>query len=225
MIGLEVLFEDEAIIVCHKNAGVATQTSKIGQMDMVSLVANYRRNQKEEPYVGLVHRLDQPVEGIIIFAKNPTVAASLSKQIQERNIVKQYYAVVEGTDVPPNGTLENYLVRDGKANTSQISNKSNPKAKLAKLEYEKLESQGNYTLLRVTLHTGRHHQIRLQLANAGFPIYGDKKYGNTQRQSGYMPLGLCSCRLEFEHPVSGKKQNYTIFPKGKAFEGFTFFNS
>ena len=218
---LNILYEDAAILVCHKPAGVATQSNRIGEMDMVSLMANYRSANGQDPYVGLVHRLDQPVEGVMVFAKTKKAAAELSRQVSSRQIVKQYYAIVEGYPGKEEGELTDYLVRDGRTNTSRVTSEKDPRAKRAVLSYQVMEELENKSLLLITLHTGRHHQIRVQLAHAGFPVVGDRKYGLRSSDSPYMPLGLCSCRLNFVHPTTGKEMEFTICPEGQAFAGVT----
>lgn len=212
---LEIIFEDEFIIVCKKPSGVPTQTPKSGVADMVSLLKNYRMEKGEEPYLGLVHRLDQPVEGIMVFAKDKQSAASLSLQMQNGTFEKYYYAMVHGAVEPASGTLENYLLRDGRNNISKVVPKGTPKAKLARLSYETVTSYGDRSLLRVKLDTGRHHQIRVQLSHIGHPLIGDKKYG--ENTPGYLPLGLCSYHIGFEHPMTHGKVTYEIEPAGKAF--------
>lgn len=212
---LEIIFEDEFIIVCKKPPGVPTQTPKSGVADMVSLLKGYRMEKGEEPYLGLVHRLDQPVEGVMVFAKDKTSAAALSLQMQNGDFEKYYYAMVHGFMEPPSGTLENYLLRDGRNNISKVVPKGTPKAKLARLSYETVSSLEDRSLLRVKLDTGRHHQIRVQLSHAGHPLIGDKKYG--ENTPGYLPLGLCSYHIGFEHPKTHKKMMYEIAPEGAAF--------
>lgn len=212
---LEIIFEDEFIIVCKKPSGVPTQTPKSGVADMVSLLKNYRMEKGEEPYLGLVHRLDQPVEGIMVFAKDKQSAASLSLQMQNGTFEKYYYAMVHGVVEPASGTLENYLLRDGRNNISKVVPKGTPKAKLARLSYETVTSYEDRSLLRVKLDTGRHHQIRVQLSHIAHPLIGDKKYG--ENTPGYLPLGLCSYHIGFEHPMTHQKVTYEIEPAGKAF--------
>lgn len=226
MIEKNIIYEDEALIVCRKPAGTATQTPVVGQQDMVSMLKNYRAKRKEEPYIGLVHRLDQPVEGIMVFAKTKEAAADLSKQVAERDFVKEYYAVTEGEFTQTEGTLVNWLLRDGKTNTSQVVQENTPKAKKACLDYKVLEVQTDSnkykeSLIQVFLHTGRHHQIRVQLAAAGHPIVGDRKYGKRE-QKAYEPLSLCSCRINFIHPVTKKRMDFKIEPTGTRFRGFAY---
>lgn len=212
---LEIIFEDEFIIVCKKPPGIPTQTPKSGVTDMVSLLKNYRVSKGEPPYVGLVHRLDQPVEGVIVFAKDKKSAAALSAQMQAHTFEKYYYAMVKGTFSPACGTLENYLLRDGKSNVSSVVPKDTTGAKRAELSYETVKTMEDRSLVRIQLKTGRHHQIRVQLAHAGHPIIGDKKYG--RNTPGYLPLGLCSYHIGFIHPVTKKKVVYEITPSGAAF--------
>ena len=221
MLKLEIIFEDEDILVCYKPQGVATQTKRIGQQDMVSLIANYRAKKGEKPYVGVVHRLDQPVEGVMVFAKNPKTAGELSKQVRERNIGKHYYAISNSKGIEEAGkcpvTLTGYIAFDGRTNVSRMVSKNDPEGKKAELEYTVEKVINNKVLLNVLLHTGRHHQIRLQMADAGYPLMGDVKYGEGGEEKG---LGLCSYRLEFTHPRTKDKMDFSIQPKGKVFEKF-----
>lgn len=218
---LRIIFEDEHIIVCYKPSGVPTQTAKLGAVDMVSLLKNYLyKNQKEkkEPYVGVIHRLDQPVEGILVFAKTPFAAKELNKGMQNGSGFGKYYkAVLCGVPSEKTGMLENYLVKDGKTNTSRVCTATEKDAKKAVLEYEVL----NDNLVRIKLHTGRHHQIRVQMANIGCPIWGDTKYGvdkdSANVDKSWKQIALCAYRLEFIHPKTKKKMEFEIEPKGEGF--------
>lgn len=218
---LRIIFEDEHIIVCYKPSGIPTQTAKLGAVDMVSLLKNYLyKNQKEkkEPYVGVIHRLDQPVEGILVFAKTPFAAKELNKGMQNGSGFGKYYkAVLCGVPSEKTGMLENYLVKDGKTNTSRVCTATEKDAKKAVLEYEVL----NDNLVRIKLHTGRHHQIRVQMANIGCPIWGDTKYGvdkdSANVDKSWKQIALCAYRLEFIHPKTKKKMEFEIEPKGEGF--------
>lgn len=215
----EILYEDEAVIVCRKEAGVPVQTARPGQPDMVSMLKNYRARKKEEPYIGLIHRLDQPVEGVMVFAKTKASAAHLSRQVSSRSVEKQYLAVVCKIPEEKNGILQDYLLRDGKTNTSRVVPEGTAGAKKALLSYEviKADVKTDRALVRITLHTGRHHQIRVQCAHAGYPLYADTKYGDPLPNGEYCPVALCSCRISFIHPVSGKEMEFEIEPEGKGF--------
>ena len=217
MLNLEILFEDKDIIICRKPAGVATQTKRLGQQDMESLLKNYRAKKGEPPYIGIVHRLDQPVEGIMVFAKNQQAAAHLSKQIQDRVIGKHYYAVSANAPKAGEGVLEDYLLTDKKSNYTQVVEVTTTGAKNAKLEYKVLETKENKTLFDIKLHTGRQHQIRVQMANEGCPLVGDSKYGEAGERE---QLALCSYKLEFEHPTKKIPMKFEIQPLGKVFVEF-----
>lgn len=216
---LEILYEDADIIVCYKPAGVATQTKRLGQKDMDSLLKNYRVSKGEPPYIGVVHRLDQPVEGVMVYAKNEKAAAELSRQVRERQIGKHYYAVgisqnsqqrkLETGRLIQRDILTDYMSWNGRTNQAYMDKKG----KKAVLEYEVLASKDNQALFDITLHTGRHHQIRLQLAHHGYPIAGDKKYGSLVQQERGTNLALCSYRLQFTHPVTKKEMDFSIQPR------------
>lgn len=208
---LSILYEDEDILVCHKPAGVAVQTKRLGQADMESLLKNYRVEKGETPYIGVVHRLDQPVEGVMVFAKTKEAAAALNRQIAAKLADKYYYAMVDGVPERKKGTLEDYLVRDGRTNTSAVVTRGTPEAKRAELSYEVVEQKEGRAILRIRLETGRHHQIRVQLAHAGMPIVGDRKYNFkeniTPSEGG---LRLCSYKIGFRHPKSHKNLAFEI---------------
>lgn len=212
-----IIYEDEAIIVCIKEAGVATQTKQMGQKDMESILKNYRVSKGEPPYIGIVHRLDQPVSGVMVFAKTKESAANLSRQIASKAADKYYYAVTDGVPETRNslkkgsGTLEDYLLRDGRANISRVVSKGTEGAKRAELSYEVLSQNGKCAIVRIKLQTGRHHQIRVQMANAGYPLAGDRKYNFKENmKSDYGALSLCSYKIAFQHPVTKKKMEFEI---------------
>ena len=200
---IRILFEDEQIIVCEKPAGVAVQTKRLGQADMESLLKNRRAGKGELPYIGVVHRLDQPVSGVMVFAKTKEAAAALSRQIASGLADKFYYAVT--------GQFTDYLLRDGRTNTSAVVESSTPGAKRAELSYEVLEQKNGRAVLRIHLGTGRHHQIRVQLAHAGMPIVGDRKYNfkENMKLSGE-PLCLCSYKIGFRHPKTRRNLAFEI---------------
>ncbi len=224
---LKILYEDYQILVCYKPAGIATQTRKLGEQDMVSLLKNHlymNQKEKKEPYLAVIHRLDQPVEGLLVFAKTPFAAKELSKGMQEEGFGKYYKAVLWGVPDKDRGLLEDYLVKDGRTNTSRVCSPQEKDAKKAVLSYEVLErgqdAGEDIALVRVDLGTGRHHQIRVQMAHMGCSIWGDAKYNTAAVQDRRRDIALCAYRLEFVHPKTKKKMEFEIEPEGKGFQFF-----
>lgn len=207
---LKIIYEDEQLLVCHKPAGVATQTKRLGQQDMESLLKNNRASKGEPSYIGVVHRLDQPVEGVMVFAKTKEAASDLSRQVQMKEADKFYYAVTDGVPVEKTGSLEDYLLRDGRTNISKVVKEGTTGAKKARLSYEVLEEDGTHAILKIQLDTGRHHQIRVQLAHAGYPIAGDRKYNADSSTTPGDHLKLCSYKIGFVHPKTHKKMEFEI---------------
>lgn len=221
-----IIYEDAHIIICHKPAGIATQTSRIGSQDMVSMLKNHLADrhhiqgsavQGGAPYLAVVHRLDQPVEGLLVFAKTPKAAKELNRQLTSSGFQKHYLALVSGTPEPPEGTLTDYLIRDGRTNTSRVCEQNTPGAKLARLHYKTKEVRDHISLVEIRLDTGRHHQIRVQMAHLGCPLIGDRKYSGDNALPGKGsagdsagPLRLCAYRLDFMHPASGKAMTFEL---------------
>lgn len=216
---LRILHEDEHVIVCYKPAGIATQTAKMGAQDMESLLKNYLyKKEKKMPYIAVIHRLDQPVEGILVFAKTSFAAKELNKGLQGAGFGKYYKAVVCGIPKEKKATLEDYLVKDGKTNTSRVGKKEEAEAKKAVLSYEVLRQEADKALVQVKLETGRHHQIRVQMANMGCPIWGDTKYNSGENvDKSWKNIALCAYHLEFVHPKTKKKMTFEIEPEGEGF--------
>jgi 23S rRNA pseudouridine1911/1915/1917 synthase len=221
----EILQEDKDIIVCRKPAGLAVQTARPGQPDLVSILKNYRADKQEPPYIGVITRLDQPVEGLLVFAKNRQAAAQLSRQQQSGQWIKEYLAVVRGIPEKKAGRLTDWLRRDGRQNCSAVVPEQTQGAKRAVLSYRVLkvcrESFDGLALVRIRLETGRHHQIRVQMAHAGYPLYGDRKYGPPQELPAGGTLALCAARLTFFHPGTGRETEYRITPEGAGFAAFS----
>ena len=212
----DIVYEDKDIIVCHKPAGTATQSSRIGSPDMVSILKNhiYRTGgQKKEPYLAVIHRLDQPVEGLLVFAKTPAAAKELNRQLTAYGFGKFYRAIVCGCPDTNEADLTDYLLKNGRTNMSEVCTADTKDAKEAVLHYKVIRSftqnDSTYSLLEVTLKTGRHHQIRVQLSNAGFPIAGDRKYGS-KTDASYRTLQLFACRLSFNHPRTKKPMTFEL---------------
>ena len=211
---MKVLYEDNHIIVVEKEPNIPSQADKTGDIDMLSLVKQYvkeKYNKPGEVYIGLVHRLDRPVGGIMVFARTSKAASRLSEQIRNKTFKKKYLAVVDGKFENKKGSLEDYLYKDERNNISKVVNKDNRNAKLAKLDYEVVtyNEVKNLSLLKINLHTGRHHQIRVQLSNFGHSIFGDQKYGT--RGQGKQ-IALWAYKLTIEHPITKEKMTFTDLP-------------
>ena len=214
--GLNILFEDDHVLVVKKDAGIPVQAGKMRIMDLQGLIKNelYRRNRKGgEPYLGLIHRLDQPVEGVMVFAKTPFAAGALSEQVTDGRMKKHYLALLCGKPSEDSGKLVDYLVKDGRTNTSSVVKEQNKDAKRAELNYQVLKRYEETTLVEVELITGRHHQIRVQMANAGWPLYGDTKYNpQFQEVTEHVQTALCAYKLSFVHPKTKKVMEFCIEP-------------
>ena len=212
---MKVLFEDNHIIVVEKTPNIPSQGDKTEDEDMLSLVKKYIKEKYNKPgnvYLALVHRLDRPVGGVMIFAKTSKAASRLSNQIREKTMKKKYLAVVDGKLKEEKGTLENYLYKDERNNISRVVSKEKKNAKLAKLDYEVIvyDELKNLSLLKIDLHTGRHHQIRVQLSNFGHSIFGDQKYGTRGRGK---QIALWAYELTITHPITKEKMTFQDLPE------------
>ena len=212
---LKVIYEDNHIIVVEKIPNVPSQSDKTGDIDMLTMVKQYIKEKYNKPgnvYLGLVHRLDRPVGGIMIFAKTSKAASRLSDQVREKVFKKKYLAVVDGKIENKSGTLEDYLYKDGRNNISKVVNKGKKNAKFAKLDYDviKYDEVKNLSLVKVNLHTGRHHQIRVQLSNFGHSIFGDQKYGT--RGQGKQ-IALWAYELTINHPITKEEITFKDLPE------------
>ena len=219
---VKILYEDEDIFVVYKPAKMATQTHKIGEKDVESFLKHYLYKQgktKQIPYLGVIHRLDQPVEGLLVFAKNKEAAKELNRQLQTKGFGKEYKAVVCGKLPNTRGRLHDYVRKDTQANRAFICDENEEKAKEAVLEYRLLEKRVDETsLVQIHLETGRFHQIRVQMANIGCPLLGDAKYNPMTESTGrWEQIALCAYRLTFNHPRTGKVMEFKIEPRGEAF--------
>lgn len=217
---MNILYEDKDVLVCVKEANVPTQSRSVRSQDMVSMVKSYLagKNHAGEPYLGLIHRLDQPVEGILVFARNPRAAGDLSRQLREGLMEKRYLAVMTGSPPRQEGRLVDYLVSDPRNNLSAIVPQGTPGAKRAELFYRILKSRENLYLGEIRLVTGRHHQIRAQMANAQAPLWGDTKYNESfKHRKGWFTLALCANHLAFRHPSDGRDMDFEIEPSGEIF--------
>lgn len=203
---LEVLYEDNHLIAVWKPAGLLTQGDATGDPNLMDEVKTYLKEAYQKPgnvFLGLLHRLDRPVQGVVLFAKTSKGASRLSAQIRERSIKKIYHALVEGTPPQPSGALIHYLVHDKNTNTAHAYDTPRPDAQRAELSYRTLENHDNQTLLEIELGTGRHHQIRAQLAHIGCPIVGDVKYGATNPLPD-RSIALAAVSLTFTAATTGE---------------------
>lgn len=231
----EIIFEDNHILVVYKPEGMAVETAKITEVDLMSYLKKYLG--KEQPYLSMIHRLDQPVEGLLVFAKTPFAAKELSRQVQN-NLMKKTYLAAVSIGEPDSyvinqkvkdkknqkKTLEDYLLKDGRTNTSKVVSKETKGAKKAVLHYELAEAnyQEGIAIAEIELVTGRHHQIRVQMSHAGMPLLGDVKYGNESSKEKstlhqIKQTALCAYKLEFTHSKTGKTLSFSIEPKKKIF--------
>lgn len=272
---IPILYEDNHIIVCEKPAGVLVQSDRSMDYDMVNYLKNhvheFERNRTKlsedkanktgankestinqskdsiEPYIALIHRLDRPVGGVMVFGKTQQAAKILSEQVKAGSIsnakqpkmIKKYLAVIDGDLSKELGrgetTLVDYLAKDSKTNLARISSQNDRNAKKAELSYRvlevtKAEQDNPISLIEVSLKTGRHHQIRAQMANHKAPLWGDTKYNKAfanrmeQARKEWTSLGLYSCQLTFIHPISKKELTFLAMPKTEIFSRFSYIN-
>ena len=217
---LKILYEDNHIIVVVKKPGIPTQEDKTGDKDMLTIVKEYIKVKYNKPgnvYLGLVHRLDRMVGGVMVFAKTSKAASRISEYIRQKNVKKRYLAVVNGT-LPVSDQkveLRNYLVKNERLNMSRVVDSTTKGSKEAILEYKVLKNftfnGKDYSLVDIDLHTGRHHQIRLQFAHIGHPLYGDIKYGQKVNKVG-QNLALFSYYLSFFHPTKDEYLEFEFKP-------------
>lgn len=245
----KIIYEDKAVLVIWKPAGLATQTANVGQADVVSELKNYLAKEKTgekqggHPYLGIIHRLDQPVEGLLVFAKSKNAAAALTAQLADSKggtLNKQYYAVVCGKPEKETGDLVDYMYKSQRgqaviaeqeaAGETEKNSRKTETAKRAVLHYRRLAlvqtaSGKTLSLLDITIDTGRFHQIRAQLAHAGMCILGDVKYGDEDaialsRELQVRHAALCAYSLAFQNPLGGQLSSFRIQPENSAFSHF-----
>lgn len=211
---MKIIYEDNQIIVVEKEPNIPSQSDKTGDIDMLTLVKQYikeKYNKPGEAYIGLIHRLDRPVGGVMVFARTSKAASRLSEQVRNKTLQKTYIAVVDGKFKETKETLEDYLYKDERNNISKVVSKDKKNAKLAKLDYEVIDydERRDLSTVKIKLHTGRHHQIRVQFANIGHSLYGDQKYG--VRGKGKQ-IRLWAYELCFEHPVKKEMLRFKSAP-------------
>lgn len=211
---IDIVYEDNHLLVAVKPPNVPSQEDASGDRDLLSILKQdlkVRYNKPGNVYLGLVHRLDRPVGGLMVFAKTSKAASRLSEAVRTRSIEKQYWAVVHGKPQALQDRLEHYLLKDSRTNTVSVVPAATPGAKQALLSYEVLETVGNLSLISVKLETGRPHQIRVQLSHIGCPIYGDQRYGAAVNKKGQQ-IALWSYQLRLMHPVRKEPLSFTSPP-------------
>ena len=240
---LNILYEDSQILVCIKPAGVPSQSDKTADFDMVNRLKNYlyeKGDCKGQPYIGVVHRLDRPVSGIMVFAKTPFAAGELSKQIQKKDFCKKYLAVLTADLSDKLGKdkelLTDYLVKNGRTNLSSVTTEKDPNGKKAQLYYTVKNVKDGLSIVEVELLTGRHHQIRVQMKKHLGGIWGDTKYNKdaeelcvnnsenvdnsaVKQKAVWKETALFAYHLEFVHPKTKKKMVFEEMPEKEPFGG------
>lgn len=200
---LEILFEDNHLIAVNKRAGQLAQGDRTGDISLDQLVKQYIKTKYSKPgdvFLGVIHRLDRPVSGVILYARTSKSLLRMNQLFKEQKIQKNYWCIVKDRPQPEEGTLNHHLIKNEAQNKSYAYNKPRPNTKPASLDYRLISSSDRYSLLEVMLHTGRHHQIRCQLAKIGSPVRGDLKYGYP-RTNKDASISLHARSLEFIHPV------------------------
>ena len=213
MQNLNVVYEDNHIIVVEKPVNIPSQGDKTNDVDMLTIIKHYLKEKYNKPgevYLGLVHRLDRPTGGVMVFAKSSKAAARLSEQIVSGDFEKRYFAVLVGTPKEEKATLTHYMKKNAVNNMVYVCAPSVQGAKFAELEYSVMETQNDLSLVDVRLHTGRSHQIRVQMNAIGTPVYGDMRYGGEKAKKGY--LALWAYYLSFTHPVSKERMVFRVQP-------------
>jgi 23S rRNA pseudouridine1911/1915/1917 synthase len=211
---IPILFEDNHILVVVKPVNMPTQEDDSRDPDLLSVLKADLKHRHHKPgnvYLGLVHRLDRPVGGVMVFAKTSKAASRLSDAVRTRHFDKTYIAVVHGKPKQPQDTLVHWLYKDTKTNTVTVVKEGKPDAKEAILDYQTIGAEDGLSLLKVKLRTGRPHQIRVQFAAIGCPLYGDQRYGSTVNKPGQQ-LALWSTRLGFEHPTLKEAVRFISLP-------------
>ncbi len=208
---LQILFEDNHLVIINKRVGDIVQGDKTGDKPLSDIVKEYIGQKYNKPgnvFLGVVHRLDRPTSGIVIFARTSKALERLNKMLREKTIKKTYWAIVKNTPAKEKETLINYLKKNPKNNKSTAYKTEIEGSKKAILHYKTIQKLDNYTLLEIDLETGRHHQIRCQLSNMGCPIKGDLKYGFKRSNKGG-GIHLHARKIEFIHPVNKEQINIT----------------
>lgn len=210
--GVGILYEDNHVLVCLKPCNMPSQADSSGDADIQSLMKEYLARaygKQGNVYLGLVHRLDRPVSGLMVFARTSKAAARLSAQVREQTLKREYLAVVRG-EMEQDGRLVDWLLKDGRTNRVSVCPKDTPGAREARLNYRVMGRRNGLTLVQVRLETGRSHQIRVQFAHSGHPLWGDARYGNGAPGE---QIALFGAGLTLVHPVRKEPMFFRAFPK------------
>ena len=211
---VKIIYEDNHLLAVEKPANMLSQADGTGDADLLTVLKDYIKMKYNKPgnvFLGLVHRLDRPVGGAMVFAKTSKAASRLSEQIRKGDFGKTYLAVVHGAPVPPSGRLEHYLAKDERTNTVRAVAYNNVEGKKAVLDYEVLRNESELSLVKINLLTGRPHQIRAQFSAAGHPLYGDARYGRGLNRPGRQ-IALWSLRIACKHPTNGEDMVFESTP-------------
>ena len=207
---VKVIYEDNHLLVVEKPVNILSQGDDTNDKDMVNLLKNYVKEKYNKPgnvFIGLVHRLDRPVGGVMVFAKTSKAASRLSEQVRNKSFKKTYRAAIHGTMNKKEYTLKDYLYKNKKTNMVSVVNKNHKEAKNAELDYETLQSKNNFSLVQIDLKTGRPHQIRVQFASRKHPLFGDQRYGQDVNKVGQQ-IALWSYKIEITHPTTKEKMEF-----------------
>lgn len=215
MENLKVIYEDNHIIVVEKKPNIPSQADKTNDIDMLTIIKDYLKKKYNKPgevYLGLIHRLDRPVGGIMVFARTSKASARLSEQVRQKELKKQYLTIVDGKMEKNKDILEDYLLKNERNNLSGVVKSDTKNAKYAKLDYEviKYDEILDLSVLKVNLHTGRHHQIRVQLSSRNHSIYADQKYGTRGRGK---QICLWAYALTIHHPTTKESMTFYDIPE------------
>ncbi|MCR2823506.1 RluA family pseudouridine synthase [Lederbergia panacisoli] len=211
---IPILFEDNHLLIIEKPVNIPVQKDSTGDLDLQTLLKQDLKFRYEKPgnvYLGLVHRLDRPVGGIMVFAKTSKAASRLSDEIRRQSIERKYLAVVRGVTPRKKGVLEHYLYKDQRKNIVSTVPSTHKEGKKALLEYEVIEQNEDFSLLAIKILTGRSHQIRVQLSASGYPLFGDQKYGQALNKPGQQ-IALWAHSLKFTHPTLKEIVEFHSFP-------------
>ena len=212
---LNILYEDNHIIVVEKPINILSQSDNTKDIDMLSIIKSYVKEKYNKPgnvYIGLIHRLDRPTGGLMVFAKTSKAAERLSKQIIDHTFKKYYLAVIPNLK-EDSGTYIDYIKKESNGNAIITEEKD---GKYAELSYETISKKDNLSLVKISLLTGRHHQIRVQFSSRGYPLYGDQRYGKESKKQ----LALFAYKIEFSHPTTKEKLEFTLYPDYGIFNEF-----